>query len=129
MTVYRWLWLCQFFRTGEASMKTPSDPTNPALPCFELGELCYTPGAQAVLQRYHVHPFQLLARHVRGDWGEVCVEDAQANEDALRAGLRLLSAYILAAPVAEQETLEPVKLWVITEADRSVTTLLLQEEY
>ncbi|WP_246247032.1 type I restriction endonuclease subunit M [Candidatus Methylobacter favarea] len=91
--------------------------------------MCYTPGAQEALQRYHVNPFQLLARHVRGDWGEVCAEDAQANEDALREGSRLLSAYILAAPVAEHEAVAPVKLWVITEADRSVTTLLLPEEY
>jgi hypothetical protein len=110
-------------------MKIPSTSTNPALPRFELGELCYTPGAQEALQRYHVHPFQLLARHVLGDWGEVCPEDAQANEDALREGSRLLSVYQLPAPVTEQEALAPVKLWVITEADRSVTTLLLPEEY
>lgn len=96
---------------------------------FELGQLCYTPGAQAALQRYQVSPFQLLARHVAGDWGDVCAEDAEANEDALREGSRLLSSYTLAPPDRESEEMTPVKVWVITEADRSVTTILLPEDY
>jgi hypothetical protein len=110
-------------------MSTPSHSTIQALPRFELGQLCYTPGAQAVLQRYQVHPFQLLGRHVRGDWGDVCQEDAQANEEALREGARVLSAYMLPPPLSEGETLAPVQVWLITEADRSVTTILLPEEY
>lgn len=110
-------------------MNIPSNSTNPALPRFELGALCYTPGAQAVLERYRVNPLQLICRHVRGDWGDACPEDAQANEAALREGSRLLSAHILTPPVAEHAALAPAKLWVITEADRSVTTLLLPEEY
>lgn len=110
-------------------MNTPSHSNTQALPRFELGQLCYTPGAQAVLQRYQVHPFQLLGRHVRGDWGDVCPEDAQANEEALREGARVLSAYVLSPPVGESGTLAPVKVWLITEADRSVTTILLPEEY
>ena len=96
---------------------------------FDLGYLCNTPGAQAVLQRYQVTPFQLLSRHVRGDWGDICKEDARTNEEALREGARIFSAYVLPAPLSENETLAPVKVWLITEADRSVTTLLLPEEY
>ncbi len=61
-----------------------------------------------------------LARHESGDWGLVCEEDRQANDDALRTGLRLLSVY---------ESATGRRFWVITEADRSVTTVLLPEDY
>jgi hypothetical protein len=95
---------------------------------FSLGQLLYTPGAQETLQEYQVEPFDLLNRHVRGDWGDVCADDAQANEDALKNGARLLSAYVL--PPSEGSSLSAnAKIWIITEADRSVTTLLLPEEY
>jgi hypothetical protein len=63
------------------------------LPRFELGQLCNTPWAQAVLEHYQVNPFELIGRHVRGDWGDVCPEDAQTNEEALGIGARILSAY------------------------------------
>jgi hypothetical protein len=69
-----------------------------------------------------------LARHMRGDWGCVDDEDAKTNEEAVRSGSRILSAY----PIGSQK---PCKgfgdntLWIITEADRSVTTFLLSEEY
>ena len=65
---------------------------------FQLGQLFYTPGAQETLQEYQVELFDLLNRHVRGDWGNVCADDAQANEDALKNGARLLSAYVLPPP-------------------------------
>ena len=110
-------------------MSKSSNSTTPALPRFDLGQLCQTPGAQEVLQRYQVNPFQLIGRHVRGDWGDVCEEDARANEDALREGARVLSAYTLPPLSSEAETLRPTKVWLITEADRSVTTILLPEEY
>ena len=110
-------------------MSTPSTSTTPAAPRFELGQLCQTPGAQTVLQRHQVNPFELIGRHVRGDWGDICKEDARANEEALREDARVLSAYVLSPPLCEGETLSPAKVWVITEADRSVTTLLLPEEY
>jgi len=115
------------------SITTPSTTTDAATPAseprFELGQLCYTPGAQEVLQRYKISPFQLIARHVAGDWGDVCPEDAQANEEALQQGSRLFSVYVLPPPLSEEKTEVAVKLWVITEADRSVTTLLLPKEY
>jgi hypothetical protein len=63
---------------------------------------------------------EFLARHQAGDWGEVCGDDAEENELSVKEGHRILSAYTTAAGV---------KLWVITEADRSVTTVLLPEEY
>ena len=65
-----------------------------------------------------VLPF--LHRHVAGDWGGVSVEDWKANDDALAAGERLFSAYV----VGRDE-----RIWIITEADRSSTTVLLPEEY
>lgn len=96
---------------------------------FELGQLCCTPGAQALMQRYQVSPFQLIARHVAGDWGDLCPEDAQTNEEALQEGSRIFSVYVLPPPLSDGETLVAAKVWVITEADRSVTTILLPEEY
>ncbi|MEQ1557829.1 MAG: type I restriction endonuclease subunit M [Methyloglobulus sp.] len=96
---------------------------------FELGDLCYTPGAQALLIEYRISPFQLLARHVVGDFGNVCAEDAQTNEEALELGGRVMSVYVLTPPKDDNATKASAKVWVITESDRSVTTLLLPEEY
>lgn len=87
---------------------------------FALGRVVMTVGAsEALLQAQHVPP-EFLLRHVHGDWGELCAEDQRENERALRGGGRLLSSY--------QTRLED-KLWVITEWDRSATTLLLPAEY
>ena len=110
-------------------MSTPSNTNTRPLPRFELGQLCNTPGAQAVLERYQVNPFELIGRHVRGDWGDVCPEDAQTNDEALHVGARIFSVYVLPALAGEGGASAPVKVWLITEADRSVTTLLLPEEY
>jgi len=85
---------------------------------FPLGQLVATPGALEVLQKSGQSPADFLDRHSKGDWGDVCDEDKQANEDALVQGTRLLSAY---------RTLLGERLWVITEADRSATTVLLPE--
>ncbi|MCA9073039.1 MAG: hypothetical protein KDA84_29155, partial [Planctomycetaceae bacterium] len=65
-------------------------------------------------------PLNYIARHSHGDWGTVCEEDAQANEDALKDGARILSSY---------ELKNGVKIWIITEADRSSTCILTPEEY
>jgi hypothetical protein len=110
-------------------MGTPSKQTTEQPPLFELGQLCYTLGAQDVLQRYQVNPFQLLTRHVTGDWGDLCKEDADANNEALKEGTRIFSAYVLPPPVSEGQSLAHSNIWVITEADQSVTTILLPEEY
>ncbi len=87
---------------------------------FPLGRTVSTPGALQALLETGESPLIFLARHAAGDWGDLEAEDLQANEDALRHGSRLLSAY---------HTANDTKLWIITEADRSVTTLLLPEEY
>ncbi len=85
---------------------------------FRLGRLLSTPGA---LERVpNGEMLQALGRHVSGDWGNVCPEDAEANEAAMHDRARLLSAYT---------TEGGVRFWIITEADRSVTTVLLPEEY
>jgi hypothetical protein len=87
---------------------------------FELGQMAATPGALETMERgLHIPP-EFLLRHKRGDWGELDEFDRQANEDALRFGSRLLSAY---------STRTGERLWVITEADRSVTTILRPDEY
>jgi hypothetical protein len=106
-------------------MDTPSKT-----PRFALGQLYVTPGAQAALERYQVNPLLLLGRHMAGDWGEVCPEDAQTNEEALQIGGRLFSVYVLPVPDGgDSAAWAPIKIWIITEADRSVTTLLLPAEY
>jgi hypothetical protein len=89
-------------------------------PRFPLGRVLATPGALESLKQADQTPLQFLARHRAGDWGDVCREDAQENELSLKHGFRLLSAYTLSTGR---------KLWIITEADRSATTLLLPEEY
>ena len=90
-------------------------------PRFPLGQIVATRGALAALQEAAQTPHEFLARHVVGDWGEeLPAEDAQENEYSLEHGLRLVSAY---------RTAKGEKFWIITEHDRSVTTLLLPQEY
>ncbi len=90
-------------------------------PRFPLGLLVATPGALALARRHGVDVFALLRRHRAGDWGTVCDDDALANDLALDPACpaRLLSAYDTPGS----------RLWVITEADRSATTVLLPSEY
>jgi len=87
---------------------------------FSLGRCVMTRGAQAALQAAGQTPFEFLARHQAGDWGEVDAQDRRENEFSVSRHLRLLSAY---------RTSQDERLWVITEADRSATTILLPEEY
>jgi hypothetical protein len=87
---------------------------------LELGGTYATPGASAALEEAHQSAAEFLQRHEAGDWGEVGPEDWAENELSIREGFRILSAYTLKTGV---------KIWIITEADRSVTTILLPEEY
>jgi hypothetical protein len=87
---------------------------------FDIGQTVATPGALTALEEAGQGGQEFLSRHIAGDWGEVCEDDRQENELSLREGFRLMSIYTLKTGV---------KLWVITEADRSVTTLLLPDEY
>ncbi len=95
-------------------------PDDGRLPRFLLGQLVATPAALSTLVCLHISPWTLVNRHVRGDWGDLDDQDRQENERALTAGTRLLSAYTLE---------DGIRIWIITEADRSATTLLLPEEY
>lgn len=89
-------------------------------PLFPLGRIVATPGALAALAAAGEPAAKFIVRHARGDWGTVDAEDAMENDLSLRDGFRILSAYV---------TAKGERLWIITEADRSVTTLLLPEEY
>jgi hypothetical protein len=84
-----------------------------------LGRVVATPGALKLLLQVGEDPFDYLARHASGDWGELCEHDRRQNELALREEARIFSSYDTPAG----------KVWIITEADRSVTTILLPEEY
>jgi len=87
---------------------------------FALGQVVATPAALQALANSGQSPADFLDRHVRGDWGEISKGDARLNDAAVKDGERVLSAY---------RTLKGEKLWIITEADRSSTCLLLPEEY
>jgi len=89
-------------------------------PLFPLGRVVATPGALAALEAAGETPVPFLARHERGLWGEIPEEDRQENERSVRHGFRILSAH---------RTRLGTRLWIITEADRSSTCLLLPEEY
>jgi len=99
--------------------QTPKNQSS-RLPLFELGQVVATPGALDTLHSLGLTGLELLRRHHRGDWGDLDQEDIATNNAALQNGSRLFSSYQLTADV---------KLWIITEADRSVTTFLLPEEY
>jgi hypothetical protein len=87
---------------------------------FNPGKAVATPGALAAFEASGESLFDYLTRHLSGDWGNVDAEDAQENEPSLKYGWRLLSAYTLKSWT---------KVWLITEADRSSTCILLPEEY
>ena len=87
---------------------------------FELGQVVATPGALKALDEAGQSPSEFLNRHATGDWGTINQADIGLNEFAIKEGARILSVY---------HTTEAVKLWVITEADRSATTILLPEDY
>ena len=89
-------------------------------PLFELGDVVATPGVLDALAAAGVMHTALIARHLAGDWGDLDAEDKEANQSALVTGARILSAYTL---------FTKQRIWIITEADRSVTTLLLPSEY
>ena len=87
---------------------------------FDTGYVVRTPGALLALMEAHVSESSLIERHLSGDFGELCADDVEANRRAIDEGMRVLSSYRLGSGA---------KVYVITEADRSVTTLLLPTEY
>jgi len=104
----------------------PSHRLSPAVapsalqPLFPLGQIVATPGALAALGRANQPPTEFLRRHLCGDWGALDAHDIAENDYSVAHGFRLLSSY---------RTTAGETLWIITEADRSATTVLLPEEY
>lgn len=102
-----------------SGIKAPADgPARRVFMPFPLGSIYITPGAMAALSNEDIT--KALDRHARGSWGDLDEHDRLENERAVRNECRLLSAY---------HTATKVKFWVITEADRATTTILLPEEY
>src|SRR4051812_8624256 len=88
-------------------------------PLFSLGNIVGTPGALAATEQ--AYRLECLGRHLTGDWGCVCASDKRENEEAVKDGFRILSAYPL-DPAKPCKGFGENTLWIITEADRSVTT-------
>lgn len=87
---------------------------------FSPGKIVATRGALAALEDNNCAPLTLLQRHVCGDWGDLSQQDARQNDMALQSHGRLLSSYLIGSDT---------RIWIISEWDRSVTTLLLPSEY
>ncbi len=99
---------------------------------FGLGVVVATPGALELLAATGTDPTELLRRHHGGDWGDLDAHDWRENERSVRHGWRILSVYLLDRPLADaaREPADPrARLWILTEASREVTTILLPEEY
>ena len=101
-------------------------PTNGRIRLFALGQIVATPGALEAMTKQidgslEAYCRSFIERHASGDWGAVCAEDQALNDRAVQDGTRILSAYFL----ADGQT----RIWIITEADRSATTILLPSEY
>jgi hypothetical protein len=106
---------------GPIHKKEISDmPGTTKEPLFDLGQLVATPGVLAALEKTGQNAMEFLSRHVRGDWGDLPDEDRTENQFSLENGFRLFSSY---------RTTAGDQLWVITEANRFHTTLLLPDEY
>lgn len=87
---------------------------------FSLGQIFLTVGAREALEEANQNAMEFLAKHSTGNWGDVCEDDRKENELSLKEGFRILSSY---------KTKLGEKIWVITEADRSSSTILLPEDY
>lgn len=94
--------------------------TNSTTPRFPLGQMVMTQGAATALDEAEQSPFEFLSRHQRGDWGDLGEADKRENELSIKKGFRILSKY---------HTSEGEALYIITESDRSATTILRPDEY
>lgn len=106
---------------SQSSCQVEMFAIRPSVPLFPLGQCIGTRGAKEALDELDVNPYDLLSRHQTGDWGTLCDDDWEANITAVQRGLRVFSSYRVGP--------DQIKVWVITEADRSATTILLPEEY
>ena len=105
---------------GLSDTQSPTRARDTIQPLFPLGQIVATPGALAALDRANQTPTEFLCRHLTGDWGALDAHHIAENEYSLVHGFRLLSSY---------RTTAGETVWVITEADRSITSLILPEEY
>jgi hypothetical protein len=101
------------------STATTSVPEKRKSPLFALGAIVATPAVLEHFDKHAINAQEYLDRHIRGDWGDVPAEDADENQRSIERGFRVLSAYEIAGE----------RVWIITEADRSVSTLLFPREY
>jgi len=122
----RWEVSVTYNEAGVSSQSAKGGSMLSAKPLFHLSKLVITPGADAAIIGFYASGAPptflsaLLKRHVAGDWGDLDDEDRASNDKAVETSERLLSAYTL--PTGG-------KIWIITESDRSVTTVLLPEEF
>ncbi|MFZ6689301.1 hypothetical protein ACO0K0_16275 [Undibacterium sp. SXout11W] len=102
-------------------MKNDSNQTeNQKQLLFSLGQVLTTRGAFDKMTELGISAKDLIFRHVTGDWGDLCESDQQENVKAIHSEAQVFSSYIISTDI---------KIWIITEADRSSTTLLLPDEY
>ncbi len=87
---------------------------------FTLGRMVITVACKAHMDRLNADPLHFLSRHVNGDWGELGTDDKRANEEAIRHSMRIMSRYQLS---------DGENIYIITERDRSCTTIMLRDEY
>ncbi|CAJ3545198.1 Type I restriction-modification system methyltransferase subunit [Burkholderia pseudomallei] len=95
-------------------------PTSSSQPLFPPGRIIMTVGVDELIKTGQLNPYPYLFRHLRGDWGDLCNEDRRRNDAAMNSDARLFSEYKVSPSLT---------LWIITESDRSVTTVLLPKEY
>jgi hypothetical protein len=105
--------------TNSATVHSIAASLQPKKPLFPLGAICATPAALDLLDRNGVNASPYFERHQHGDYGTVCADDVEQNRLSIERGMRILSAYEIGGD----------RIYIITEADRSVTTMLLTSEY
>lgn len=112
--------MCQSTHHDQPTNASKPPPANDRTrPLFALGQVVATPGVLNHFAEHGIDPASYIRRHQYGDWGDVPPEDARENEFSVLNGFRVLSSYEIASE----------RVWIITEADRSVTTFLLPAEY
>jgi hypothetical protein len=105
--------------TNSAAVHFMAASLQPKTPLFPLGAICATPAALDLLDRNGINASPYFARHQHGDYGAVCADDVEQNRLSIEQGMRILSAYEIGKD----------RIYIITEANRSVTTMLLTSEY
>lgn len=126
--------MCDLLKPGATKRRCTSAAPHNATPLFRLGSVYATPAALALLERHGISGATLLVRHQCGDFGHIGADSVRENMFAVEHGGRIISAYrllaekvLLTMTTAEQRRTPTA--WIITEADRSATTILLPDDY